>query len=64
MNTSKEKPSTTDALELRAMAIGERLMRLHPSMQIKQVDVVDGVVLVDRVDVGSFSSCSQNSTAK
>lgn len=61
MNTSKEKPSTTDALELRAMAIGERLMRLHPSMQIKQVD---GVVLVDRVDVGSFSSCSQNSTAK
>lgn len=62
MSAGNEKPSTTDALELRAMAIGERLMNLHPFMQIKQVDVVDGVALVDRVDVGLFSY-SQSSTA-
>lgn len=63
MSADNEKPSTTDALELRAMAIGERLMRLHPYMQIKQVDVVDGVALVDRVGVGSFSSYLQNNEA-
>jgi hypothetical protein len=60
MNTDNEKPSTT--VEQLALSIGERLMNLHPIMQIKQVDVIDGVVLVDRVDVGSFS-CSQSSTA-
>jgi hypothetical protein len=61
MNTDKEKPSTT--VEQLAHSIGERLMRLHPAMQIKQVDVVDGVVLVGRVGVGSIS-CSHNSTAE
>lgn len=61
MNAGKEKPSTTD--EQVALAIGERLMNLHPAMQIKQVDVVDGVVLVGRVDVGS-TSYIQNSTAE
>jgi hypothetical protein len=61
MNADKEKPSTTD--EQVALAIGERLMNLHPAMQIKQVDVVDGVVLVGRVDVGSFSSYLQNNKA-
>lgn len=55
-----KKTLTTDALELLACAIGERLMKLHPFMQIKQVDVVDGVVLVERVGLGSYP-CSQDS---
>jgi hypothetical protein len=62
MNAGKEKPSTTD--EQVALAIGERLLNLHPFMQIKHVDVIDdGVVLVERVGVGLFSY-SQNSIAK
>ncbi len=60
--TGNKKPST-DEIEHKALAIGERLMNLHPAMQIKQVDVVDGVVLVGRVDVGS-TSYIQNSTAE
>lgn len=65
MNTGKKTPSnTTDELLKRALAIGERLMNLHPFMQIKHVDVIDdGVVLVDRVGMGSVS-CSQSSTAE
>lgn len=57
-----EKPLTTDEHELRALAIGERLMKMHSHMNIKHVDVIDGVVLVDRVGLGSYP-CSQNSTA-
>lgn len=60
MDADKKTPLTTDALEERAKAIGKRLMERHSFMQIKQVDVVDGVVLVDRVDLGSFP-CSQDS---
>lgn len=62
MSTDNEKPST-DETEQEALAIGERLMTMHPFMQIVQVDVVDGVALVDRVGVGSFSSCLQNNKA-
>lgn len=61
-NQDNKKPLTTDEHELRALAIGERLMKMHDHMNIKHVDVIDGVVLVDRVGVGLFP-CSQNSTA-
>ncbi len=57
--TEIKKPLTDD-LEEKAKAIGERLMKLHPFMQIKQVDVVEGVVLVERVGLGSYP-CTQNS---
>jgi hypothetical protein len=62
MNAGNEKPST-DEIEQKALAIGERLVKTHPAMQIKQVDVVDGVVLVGRVGVGLFSSYLQNNKA-
>jgi len=55
MAAGDKKPSTEDALEQEARAIGERLLTMHPFMQIRKVDVVDGVALVDRVGVGSFS---------
>ena len=41
MSTDNEKPST-DETEQKALAIGERLMTMHPFMQIGQVDVGDG----------------------
>lgn len=51
MNTDNKKPSA-DAIEQLALAIGERLVALHPFMRIKRVDVIDdGVVLVERVDL-------------
>jgi len=61
MDTSKQKPLKADDVEEKAKAIGERLMKLHPFMNIKQVDVVDGVALVERVGLGSFP-CSEIST--
>lgn len=63
MAAGDKKPSTEDALEQQALAIGERLMQMHSFMQIRTVDVVDGVALVDRVGVGSFSY-QHNSTAE
>ncbi len=57
--TTKNEP-LTDNLEEKAKAIGKRLMELHPFMQIKQVEVIDGVVLVERVGLGSYP-CTQDS---
>lgn len=63
MNTDNKKPSADgglDLLELLARAIGERLMNLHPFMRLRKVDVVEGVVLVERVDL---VPCEKNSTS-
>lgn len=62
VRAEKQKPPADD-LEEKAKAIGKRLMERHPFMQIRQVDVVEGVALVDRVDLGSFP-CVENSTAE
>jgi len=59
MDTGKQKPPAVDALELLARAIGERLMKMHSFMRIRNVDVVDGVALVDRV---ALFPCEEDST--
>jgi hypothetical protein len=57
MSADKKTPST-DEIEQEARAIGERLMERHRFMQVRKVDVIDGVALVERVDL---VPCVQNS---